>query len=510
MSFEYSNEEEYCYSQWENCNNEEPAIELERSSSYLIFKEDQLMKERDFIIKQAMNFTESTIDEAILILIYFKWSMEKLNDTWYDDPDGYKIKCGIKLSDSSRESLKRKKLKENNLDCLVCYDPIDLTSNFKSLVCNHNFCSDCWKEYLKVKSEDALNCLSTPCLQESCNLLIPESFFFHYFKEIALEYKEPNIKEKFMKNVSRNFTIYNSDMKICPNLNCNYCIKCDIKAAKEIKCLCGYNFCFKCYKETHRPCSCELLSQWEIRSKSDTDNDKWIKANTKTCPHCKQKIEKSQGCNYMLCHKKAGGCGLAFCYVCEQDWAKHSQDHFNCNMYSEQVKEKENEANQLKVDLQRYYFYFDRYINYNNATKFAEKLLPKLEELILNITKIKLLPLAELEFILQALQTVILGKRTLKYTYIFGYYLKDGHQKKLFEFSQGYLERNSDQLHQMIEQDSLRNIVSEENYDIFTKNFSDFKNSIINLTQATIKYQNNLLNDIEINCSSFIDEKYFK
>ena len=41
----------------------------------------------------------------------------------------------------------------------------------------------------------------------------------------------------------------------------------------------------------------------------------------------------------------------------------------------------------------------------------------------------------ELEFLKEALETVIKSKRVLKNTYIFGYYLKDGNEKKLFEYS---------------------------------------------------------------------------
>ena len=82
----------------------------------------------------------------------------------------------------------------------------------------------------------------------------------------------------------------------------------------------------------------------------DDYDKRWIEANTKECPNCHQKIQKSQGCNYMLCDKRAGGCGKAFCYVCETDWAKHSQDHFNCNKYTEAIKKKEANAKKIQKD----------------------------------------------------------------------------------------------------------------------------------------------------------------
>ena len=93
--------------------------------------------------------------------------------------------------------------------------------------------------------------------------------------------------------------------------------------------------------------------------------------------------------------------------------------------------------------------------------------------------------------------TVIKGKRCLKNTYIFGYYLKDNKAKEFFEFSQGLLERNADNLHQLIEQDSLLNIIQSDEYSAWNKMFIEFKNKVINLTTATLKYMTNLLNEIE-------------
>ena len=177
-------------------------------------------------------------------------------------------------------------------------------------------------------------------------------------------------------------------------------ISISIKTQADVECLCGTTFCFKCYKNSHRPCTCYMLEKWEKKCSSDSDDDKWMKANCKECPHCHQKIEKSQGCNYMLCDKRAGGCGKAFCYVCEVDWEKHSKDHFNCNKYTEQVKQKENEANKLKIALKRYSFYFDRYMNYHQAVKLSQtKLRVALDEKINLLVMVKNLPRAELKFI---------------------------------------------------------------------------------------------------------------
>ena len=175
-------------------------------------------------------------------------------------------------------------------------------------------------------------------------------------------------------------------------------------------------------------------------------------------------------------------------------------------MYTPEIKEKENQANQLKAELQRYKFYFDRYMNYSSAVKSAEKLKPAIEIIQKKLMTNKGLPLSELNFLKEALQTVISSKRTLKNSYVFGYYLKDGNEKKLFEYSQSFLERNSDNLHMLIEGDSLKKIIDEESFDSFQKKFIEYKNNIVNLCQATTTYQKNLMNDIETNMMHLIDE----
>lgn len=498
MSFNENFEIDYNYTQDFNYDDYDKSLELHKNNSYLILKEDQLLSERDKIINEAIEFLSLERNQAILVLINYSWSIDNIRDNWYEDVEKNMIRCGLSVTEKEKEQLIKNSIRTNNNTCLVCDWPRDDT--FDSLECNHFFCGDCWTDYLSVKSDDLLACFSTTCPQKGCSLVVRESYFFKYIKS-SLQ------KEKFCKAILKNFTNYNSDLKICPSPTCNICVKCETHVAKEITCVCGTVFCFKCWKESHRPCSCELVQRWEIRSKSDTENDKWVKANTKQCPHCKQRIEKSQGCNYMSCNKAAGGCGKAFCYVCEIDWEKHSQDHFKCNMYTPQVQEKENEASKLKAELERYKFYFDRYMNYNSAVKFAENLKPALTNIIDTLINIKLLPLSELQFLNKSLETVINAKRTLKYTYIFGFYLKDGNEKKLFEYSQAFLERNADNLHQLIEQDSLNKMVSEENYETFNRQFIDFKNTLVNLCFATVKYQKNLLNEIETTMLHLLDEK---
>ena len=47
-------------------------------------------------------------------------------------------------------------------------------------------------------------------------------------------------------------------------------------------------------------------------------------------------------------------------------------------------------------------------------------------------------------------------------TYIFGYYLQEGKENDLFVYNQAFLEKNSDNLHQLIEYDCIKDIIKTD------------------------------------------------
>ena len=64
--------------------------------------------------------------------------------------------------------------------------------------------------------------------------------------------------------------------------------------------------------------------------------------------------------------------------------------------------------------------------------------------------------ITEVQFLKDAAQEVIEAHRVLRWTYVFGYFLEEPHEKSLFEFLQEDLEKNCDHLHELIEQPLTR------------------------------------------------------
>ena len=114
------------------------------------------------------------------------------------------------------------------------------------------------------------------------------------------------------------------------------------------------------------------------------------------------------------------------------------------------------------------------------------------------------LPIIETEFIIEALNTLVKAKNTLKYTYIFGYYMKDNNKKDYFELKQGFLESNQEKLYKYLLVDKvLDEILDTDIYYEFTKGFQQYKNYVNNMILIINKYNKDLNDEIE---NSFINE----
>lgn len=520
------NNEYYDYEEYIDSNENEPqnedqyqeTIHFKRqySKTFIFVRLDEMEKLRNKIIDECMEFTYTNRSEAILIMIYFQWNLNGFKDVWYNNPDNYRILCGI---DQSKESKIEVNKKFGNIinDCYICdinlktlqyinYEDIKTTTilskYYTSLSCNHKFCLECWNEYLNSKIDDQLSLLATTCAMKDCNLIIPEIFFYNIIRS-----------ENFMKlktSILKNFTDKNKEMKWCPFPNCGLCVR-SIVFNKEIDCECGNTFCFNCGKEGHRPCTCEMITAWETKNTSESENVAWLIANTKQCPTCKKFIEKNQGCNHMTCNKSIGGCGYEFCWICLGDWKEHKKDYYNCNAFdTKKFEKKDKEIEKAKFELAKYSHYFTRYMNHSKAMTLAIKLKSEIKDIITKFINIHQIPLDEILYLNTAVETVIKARIKLKNTYVFGFYMLDCTEKNLFEHQQKILENEADLLHEYLEGNELLDILKINEFIEFRKKFDQFKVKITNLYTVSQKYMDNLINDIEISMQGLVNYKGFK
>lgn len=477
----------------------EDNVQLYRQNSISILQEKEVSEIRENFIKKAINRVELPRDSIILALILFKWDVERFAETWYDNGDKYCYEAGISLSPIGQLALKKQKVVNNNTECSVCYTSKSdlLPENFIALSCNHYFCKDCWKEYLSEKLKEINTVILTHCPQVGCSLITTESIFKSVLDEKAYS--------QYIKACIKNFTDFNSVIKSCPTPGCESYIQCEAKGNKEVTCIhCEETYCFKCMQDGHKPCTCEMIVTWESKNKSESENIKWLNIYTKKCPHCHKHIEKNQGCNHMTCQKQAGGCGHEFCWLCMGNWKGHNA----CNKYE---PPNETKTQNLKHELDKYIHYFDRYMNYRKSQGFARSMRPSIEEYIFKFNTEKLIPYIDLKFLLEGWKTILNSRKTLKNSYIFGFYLKDkSPHKSLFEFHQHLLESYSDKLHGLLENNMMSTLLALEELEEFNDNFKLVKNQVVDLYSATNKFMTNLLESIELSMIDQIDYKYIK
>jgi len=262
-------------------------------------------------------------------------------------------------------------------------------------------------------------------------------------------------------------------MKWCPAPGCTNAIKCERTGRKApVTCKCGFAFCFKCADfdiGDHNPVDCDHLEKWLQKASDESENVKWLMANTKKCPKCRSPIEKNGGCMHMTC--RIASCAFEFCWLCRGPWTEHGSatgGYYQCNKYdASDAKREDDQATDIKTELETYMFYFHRYESHKNAGKIADeqrKSCQKREVALLERFDVRS---QDTKFLMEAAEQLIHNRRVLQYSYVMGYYLDKSKQaeKNLFEYLQEDLEKHTNHLSELYEQ----NVETIEDYHKFMK-----------------------------------------
>uniref|UniRef100_A0A7S2SUQ6 RBR-type E3 ubiquitin transferase n=1 Tax=Rhizochromulina marina TaxID=1034831 RepID=A0A7S2SUQ6_9STRA len=377
--------------------------------------------------------------------------------------------------------------------CRICFVDVGPDEALAS-PCGHFFCSLCYREYLATKLEEGPAVVFTTCPEHKCTSLVPPELWAEAF---AHQEQGVRMGNKLSKMTLDQFVGYNKRMRWCPAPNC-----CKIVMAgagvTNVRCHpggCNHAFCFKCGEEAHQPTACEELMSWTEKCQNESETANWILANTKRCPKCNTRIEKNQGCNHMTCSQ----CKYEFCWMCMGPWTEHGANtggYYKCNRYDPSSAPADDEIGRAKRELDRYLHYYKRYQSHHQAQKFAEKQLESTERRMVELQETTGgSSWIDVQYLKTANEMVIECRRTLKYTYSFGYYLTSpkameredgGKHRELFENMQEDLERYTEVLSELTEQPIDRME----------------KESIINNTRVTESFLRNLL----IGCEEGLDQ----
>jgi len=418
---------------------------------------------------------------AQMLLRHFRWDRDKLTDAYMADPDAVAAKVGVFIEGEDRSILHRSSGGSGGagssssgaevlvsgcaqppsslppLQCTICYETTKL---YSALECGHPFCNSCYTDFLGHKiADEGHECIFARCPEPKCQLAVTPALVH------SLVIDEEKLRRYAnATSLARSYVDDQPALKWCPAPDCGKAVLSRAASAAAasgtcrgfpVKCSCKHRFCFSCMHEDHSPASCADLQQWTIKCRDDSETYNWLVANTKACPKCQTSIEKNGGCNHMTC--KNTSCKYEFCWVCSGPWKDHSGSYYNCNKYDPE-KDKDT-ADGKKKDtsrqaLERYLHYYTRYTNHHNSLKFEIEAKEKMEAKIKDMEALGDNTWMDCQYLVEANEALHNCRYTLKFTYVYAFYLpRDDKHRHNFEMQQTELERQTEELAELLEKD---------------------------------------------------------
>lgn len=159
----------------------------------------------------------------------------------------------------------------------------------------------------------------------------------------------------------------------------------------------------------------------------------------------------------MTCKK----CRHEFCWVCIGPWNIHGTSYFNCNRYDEQKGlHARDEQTKSRMSLERYLHYYNRYANHEQSARLDRELYNRVEKKMTQMQVTSDMSWVEVQFLKNAVDTLVQCRHTLKWTYAFAFYLKRENMTEIFEDIQRDLELAVENLSELCEKPIERHTIA--------------------------------------------------
>ncbi|XP_023580423.1 ankyrin repeat and IBR domain-containing protein 1 [Trichechus manatus latirostris] len=455
----------------------------------------------------------SGMKTCVEVKLFFYWDREKLLEAWMSNPENCCQRSGVQMptppptgynawdtlpsprtprtTRSSVTSPDEISLSPGDLDtslCDICMCSISVFEDPVDMPCGHDFCRGCWESFLNLKIQEG-EAHNIFCPAYDCFQLVPVDIIESVVsKEMDKRYLQFDIKA-FVEN--------NPAIKWCPTPGCERAVRLTkqgsgtsgsdtlsfpLLRAPAVDCGKGHLFCWECLGEAHEPCDCPTWKNWlqkitEMKPEElvgvseayeDAANCLWLLTNSKPCANCKSPIQKNEGCNHMQCAK----CKYDFCWICLEEWKKHSSStggYYRCTRY-EVIQHVEEQSKEMTVEaekkhkrfqeLDRFMHYYTRFKNHEHSYQLEQRLLKTAKEKMEQLSR----ALNETEgscpdttFIEDAVHVLLKTRRILKCSYPYGFFLEPKSTKKeIFELMQTDLEMVTEDLAQKVNRPYLR------------------------------------------------------
>uniref|UniRef100_A0A3Q1FIT4 Ankyrin repeat and IBR domain-containing protein 1 n=1 Tax=Acanthochromis polyacanthus TaxID=80966 RepID=A0A3Q1FIT4_9TELE len=488
---------------------------LQYKEPYEGLKIQDLRRLKDMLIVETADMLQAPLFTAEALLRAHDWDREKLLEAWMSDAEGCCQRSGVAmptpppsgynawdtLPSPRTPRTPRSPLtltltsptdscltpgEEGLATCGICLCSISVFEDPVDMSCGHEFCRACWEGFLNVKIQegDAHNIF---CPAYECYQLVP----VHVIESVVSR----EMDQRYLQFDIKAFVENNPAIRWCPAARCERAVRLTrpgpgdsdphnfpLLPSPAVDCGKGHLFCWECLGEAHEPCDCQMWRNWlqkvtemkpeELAGVSeayeDAANCLWLLTNSKPCANCKSPIQKNEGCNHMQCAK----CKYDFCWICLEEWKKHSSStggYYRCTRY-EVIQQLEEQSKEMTVEaekkhksfqeLDRFMHYYTRFKNHEHSYKLEQKLLKtakeKMEQLSRAFISREGTP-PDTRFIEDGVSELLKTRRVLKCSYPYGFFLQQGStQKEIFELMQTDLEMVVEDLAQKVNRPYLR------------------------------------------------------
>uniref|UniRef100_A0A672YT79 Ankyrin repeat and IBR domain-containing protein 1 n=1 Tax=Sphaeramia orbicularis TaxID=375764 RepID=A0A672YT79_9TELE len=475
-------------------------------------KLQDLRRLKDMLIVETADMLQAPLFTAEALLRAHDWDREKLLEAWMSDAEGCCQRSGVAMPTpppsgynawDTLPSPRTPRTPRSPLTltltsptdscltpgeeglCGICLCSISVFEDPVDMSCGHEFCRGCWEGFLNVKIQegDAHNIF---CPAFECYQLVP----VHVIESVVSR----EMDQRYLQFDIKAFVENNPAIRWCPAARCERAVRLTrpgpgdsdphsfpLLPSPAVDCGKGHLFCWYCLGEAHEPCDCQMWRNWlqkvtemkpeELAGVSeayeDAANCLWLLTNSKPCANCKSPIQKNEGCNHMQCAK----CKYDFCWICLEEWKKHSSStggYYRCTRY-EVIQQLEEQSKEMTVEaekkhksfqeLDRFMHYYTRFKNHEHSYKLEQRLLKTAKEKMEQLSRafISEGTPPDTRFIEDGVSELLKTRRVLKCSYPYGFFLQQGStQKEIFELMQTDLEMVVEDLAQKVNRPYLR------------------------------------------------------
>ncbi|KAM3872785.1 ankyrin repeat and IBR domain-containing protein 1-like isoform 2-T2 [Diretmus argenteus] len=486
---------------------------LDRRELYEGLRPQELRRLKDMLIVETADMLQAPLFTAEALLRAHDWDREKLLEAWMANAEDCCQRSGVHMpnpppsgynawdtlpsprtprttrsSITSPDQICLTPADEDSTLCGICMSSISVFEEPVDMSCGHEFCRACWEGFLNLKIQEG----------EAHNIFCPA---FDCFQLVPVEVIESVVSRemdrRYLQFDIKAFVDNNPAIRWCPRPGCERAVRLNTQGpgastsdplsfpllrAPAVDCGKGHLFCWSCQGEAHEPCDCETWKMWlqkvnEMRpddlagvseAYEDAANCLWLLSNAKPCANCKSPIQKNEGCNHMQCAK----CKYDFCWICLEEWKKHSSStggYYRCTRY-EVIQQVEEQSKEMTVEaekkhksfqeLDRFMHYYTRFKNHEHSYQLEQRLLKtakeKMEQLSRALSGREGGP-PDTTFIEDAVLELLKTRRILKCSYPYGFFLEPKSTKKeIYELMQTDLEMVTEDLAQKVNRPYLR------------------------------------------------------